>query len=138
MNDGGSVAGAEGTGAPRDSAIVIAHVMYGLHAFSALSGLLSSALVITAFLTGWPSIIAVILNYINRADVEGTWLASHFRWQLRTFWFALAWLLAGAVAFLTVIGIPLAIALWVATGVWVIYRIIRGWLTLNSRKPMLL
>ena len=49
------------------------------------------ATVVGAFLTGWPSIIAVILNYVKRGDVRGTWLESHFRWQIRTFWFGLLW-----------------------------------------------
>ena len=71
---------------PRSTFIV--HAMYGLHAFSAVNGLLSPALIVTAFLSGWPSIIAVIINYVKRGDVRGTWLDSHFSWQLRTFWWA--------------------------------------------------
>jgi len=111
-------------------------VNYALHAFSALTGLVSSVLVLTAFLTGWPSIIAVILNYAKRAEVRGTWLDSHFGWQIRTFWFALAWLLAGAVAFVTFVGIPVALVVWIGTGMWVLYRIARGWMTLSAGKPM--
>lgn len=84
----------ETTARPTEGLITLTHVIYALHAFSALTGLASSVLVLTAFLTGWPSIIAVILNYAYRADVRGTWLDSHFGWQIRTFWFALAWLLA--------------------------------------------
>ncbi len=121
---------------PRDGLITLTHVIYALHAFSALTGLLSSALIVTAFLSGWPSIIAVILNYVKRSEVRGTWLDSHFGWQIRTFWFALAWLLAGAVAFVTLIGIPVAIAVWILTGVWVVYRIVRGWMALGARKAM--
>ena len=81
---------------PRESLVTLTHVIYALHAFSALSGLLSPALILTAFLSGWPSIIAVILNYVKRSDVRGTWLDSHFGWQIRTFWFALLWLIAGS------------------------------------------
>ena len=121
---------------PRDSLVTLTHVIYGLHAFSALSGLLSPALILTAFLSGWPSIIAVILNYVKRSDVRGTWLDSHFGWQIRTFWFALLWLIAGGVAFVTVLGIPIAIALWIGTGVWVLYRIVRGWMGLTATKSM--
>jgi uncharacterized membrane protein len=116
--------------------VTLAHVIYGLHAFSALTGLLSPAMVVTAFLTGWPSIIAVILNYVKRPEVRGTWLDSHFSWQIRTFWYALLWLAIGAVAFVTVIGIPVAFVLWFATGIWVLYRIIRGWLALSSEKEL--
>ena len=121
---------------PREGLVTLAHVIYGLHAFSALTGLLSPAMIVTAFLSGWPSIIAVILNYVKRGDVRGTWLESHFRWQIRTFWFALLWLALGAVAFITVIGIPVALVLWFATGIWVLYRIIRGWLALSSQKVL--
>jgi uncharacterized membrane protein len=121
---------------PREGLITLAHVIYGLHAFSALTGLLSPAMIVTAFLSGWPSIIAVILNYVKRAEVRGTWLDSHFSWQIRTFWFALLWLAVGAVAFITVIGIPVAFVLWFATGIWVLYRIIRGWLALSSQKVL--
>jgi uncharacterized membrane protein len=121
---------------PREGLVTLAHVIYGLHAFSALSGLLSPAMIVTAFLSGWPSIIAVILNYVKRAEVRGTWLDSHFSWQIRTFWFALLWLALGAVAFITVIGIPVAFVLWFATGIWVLYRIIRGWLALLSQKAL--
>jgi uncharacterized membrane protein len=121
---------------PREGLITLAHVIYGLHAFSVLTGLLSPAMIVTAFLTGWPSIIAVILNYVKRAEVRGTWLDSHFSWQIRTFWFALLWLAVGAVAFITMIGIPVAFVLWFATGIWVLYRIIRGWLALSSQKVL--
>jgi uncharacterized membrane protein len=119
---------------PSESLIRLTHVMYGLHAFSALTGLLTPALVVTAFLTGWPSIIAVILNYVKRSDVRETWLDSHFSWQLRTFWFAVLWVIVGALLFATVVGIPFAFALWFGTGIWVLYRLIRGWLALGSQR----
>ena len=121
---------------PREGLISLTHIIYGLHAFSALTGLLTPAMVVTAFLTGWPSIIAVILNYVKRSEVRGTWLDTHFSWQIRTFWFALLWLAIGAILFVTVVGIPFAFGLWFATGVWVLYRIIRGWLALLSAKVM--
>lgn len=119
---------------PREGLVTLAHVIYALHAFSALSGLLSPTMVVTAFLTGWPSIIAVILNYVKRAEVRGTWLDSHFSWQIRTFWYALLWLAIGALLFVTMVGIPVAVVLWFATGIWVLYRIIRGWLALSSQR----
>ena len=121
---------------PREGLVTLTHVIYGLHAFSALTGMLSPAMVVTAFLSGWPSIIAVIINYVKRAEVRETWLDSHFSWQIRTFWFALLWLVIGAVLFITVVGIPVAIVLWLLTGLWVLYRIIRGWMALGSRRPM--
>ena len=80
---------------PREGLVTLAHVIYALHAFSAVTGMLSPAFVVTAFVTGWPSIIAVILNYVKRSEVRGTWLDSHFSWQIRTFWFALLWVVVG-------------------------------------------
>jgi len=121
---------------PSQGMVTLTHVLYGLHAFSALTGLLSPALVVTAFLTGWPSIIAVIINYVKRSEVRATWLDSHFSWQIRTFWFALLWLVIGAIAFATVIGIPVAVVLWLGTGIWVLYRIIRGWMALGSQQVL--
>src|SRR5216683_5950242 len=121
---------------PTEGLITLTHVIYALHAFSAFTGLLSSAFILTAFLTGWPSIIAVILNYAKREEVRGTWLDSHFGWQIRTFWYALVWLLAGGVAFFTLVVIPVALVVWIVTGLWVLYRIARGWMTLTEQKPM--
>ena len=126
----------DGVVVPREGLVTLTHVIYALHAFSALTGLLSSALIVTAFLSGWPSIIAVILNYVKRSDVRGTWLDSHFGWQIRTFWYALLFFLAGAIAFATVLGIPLAIVIWIGTGIWVLYRIVRGWMALTEKKAM--
>lgn len=120
----------------RDGLVTLAHVIYALHAFSACTGLTSSVLVLTGFLTGWPSVIAVVLNYAKREEVRGTWLDSHFHWQIRTFWFALLWLAAGGVVFATAVGIPAALAVWIVTGLWVLYRIARGWLTLSAGKAM--
>jgi uncharacterized membrane protein len=111
-------------------------VLYGMHGFSALMGMLGPAFVVTAFLTGWPSIIAVIINYVKRGDTRGTWLESHFSWQIRTFWFAVLWVLIAAVLVLTVIGIPIAWVLAVVIGLWVLYRIIRGWMALADRRAM--
>ena len=121
---------------PRGGLVTLTHVLYALHAFSAVTGMLTPALVVTAFLTGWPSIIAVIINYVKRSEVRETWLDSHFSWQLRTFWYALLWLAVGAILFATVVGIPAAVVVWLAAGLWVLYRIIRGWLALGSQKTL--
>lgn len=74
------------TAEPAPSPITLAHVIYGLHAVSLVIGIAGAATVVGAFLTGWPSSIAVILNYVKRSEARGTWLESHFRWQIRTFW----------------------------------------------------
>src|SRR3989454_9415739 len=94
---------------PREGLITLAHVIYALHAFSALTGLASSVLVVTTFVTGWPSIIAGILNYAKRSEVRGTGLDSQFGWQIRTVWFAVLWLGGGGGVFGAVIGFPVAV-----------------------------
>ena len=113
-------------------------IIYALHAFSLLTGILGAATIVGAFLTGWPSIIAVILNYVKRSDVRGTWLESHFRWQIRTFWYGLLWV-ALCVAFIVLtLGLGLIIA-WLPLGIvsiWFVYRIVRGWLALRERRAM--
>jgi uncharacterized membrane protein len=124
---------------PRDASLVTwAQVIYGLHAFSLLTGILGPVTVISAFLTGWPSIIAVILNYIKRGDVRGTWLESHFRWQIRTFWFGLLWVALCVLFVIFTLGIGILVV-WVPAIIitaWLIYRVVRGWLALNDRRPM--
>jgi uncharacterized membrane protein len=122
--------------APRQGLITLTHVLYGLHGFSAVMGMLGPMLVVTAFLTGWPSIIAVIINYVKRSDVRGTWLEAHFSWQIRTFWWAVLWVLIAVLLFITLIGIPFAWVLVIVVGIWVLYRIIRGWLALSKGEPM--
>ncbi len=121
---------------PSADLIKLTYLIYGLHLFSAINGVLTSAFVVTAFLSGWPSILAVFLNYIKRDATRGTYLESHFRWQIRTFWFALLWLLIGAVLVITIIGIPLAWVLAVAVGLWVLYRMLRGVLQLLDSEAL--
>ena len=121
---------------PNSNLIAVAHIVYALHAFSAITGLTTAAFVVTAFLTGWPSIIAVIINYVNRSAVRGSFLESHFSWQIRTFWWALLWVLIVGLLIITVIGIPFAWVLAILVGLWVLYRIARGWIALLSHKPM--
>ena len=122
--------------APRQGLVRLTHIIYALHAFSAAMGVISSAAIVTAFLTGWPSILAVILNYVRRSEVRGTYLESHFRWQIRTFWYAVLWCVVAGFLFVTVIGIPFAWLMVVATGLWVLYRILRGWLALNEGREI--
>jgi uncharacterized membrane protein len=126
----------DGRDATSEGLVRLTHLIYGLHAFSAVMGIVSSAAVVTAFLTGWPSILAVILNYVKRPDVRGTYLESHFRWQIRTFWWAFLWFVVAIALFMTIIGIPIAWLMFVATGIWVLYRIVRGWLALNEGRAL--
>ncbi len=90
------------------------------------------ALQAASFLLGITYFIAVILDYVKRDDARGTWLESHFRWQVRTFWFGLLWLGLGVLTYVIAIG-------WLilfAAALWLIYRILKGWLNLNDGKPM--
>jgi uncharacterized membrane protein len=124
-----------------DSSLVsYTHWMYALHAASALIGMFSSAFIATAFLFGLPSIIAVVMNYIRRSDARGTYLESHFSWQLRTFWFAALWvsvvfLLSFPLFFVLVGFVTFPVGIFVV-GVWVIYRVARGWLKLKDGQPV--
>jgi uncharacterized membrane protein len=93
-------------------------VVYGLYAAS--------------FFVGITAIVAIVINYIKREDVAGTLVESHFRWQIRTFWFALLWGVLGAITLIVVVGWLILMA----NGVWIIYRIAKGWLRLNENKPM--
>ncbi len=90
------------------------------------------ALQAVSFFLGITYIVAVIINYVKRKEVEGTWLESHFRWQIRTFWFSLLWFVIGIIGAFFVIGY----AVLLANAIWVIYRIIKGWLRLNDGKEM--
>jgi uncharacterized membrane protein len=113
-------------------------LVYALHAFSLLTGILGAASVIGAFLTGWPSIVAVILNYVKRGEARGTWLESHFRWQIRTFWFGFLWVALCVLAVVLTLGVGL-IVVWIPLVIvtfWFVYRIARGWLRLSARQPM--
>ena len=121
---------------PTEGMVTLTHVIYGLHAFSALMGMLGPAFIVTAFLTGWPSIIAVIINYARRSDVRGTYLDSHFGWQIRTFWYALLWVVIVGLLIISIYGIPFAWMLAIIVGLWVIYRIARGWVALINSEPM--
>ena len=128
------------TQAVDESLITYTHVIYGLHAFAVLVGLTGSVTVVGSFVGGIPSIVAVVMNYVRRSATRGTFLESHFRWQIRTFWFAFLWAaiiwIIGASLFVLLIGFVL---LWIglgALGIWIMYRVIRGWIALVGREPM--
>ncbi len=85
-----------------------------------------------SYFTGITAIVGIVINYVKREDVAGTWLESHFRWQIRTFWFGLLWAVIGAVTAVLIVGFVILFANFV----WIIYRIVKGWLNLNDGKPM--
>jgi uncharacterized membrane protein len=106
-----------GAAAP-DNLKTLTAVVYGLQA--------------AFFLVGLSAIVAVVINYVKQEAVAGTWLESHFRWQIRTFWFGLLWGAIGTLLFVFVVG-------WfilMVDAIWIIYRIVKGWLNLNDGKPM--
>jgi len=109
---------ATSTNGNENSQKTIATIVYALQAVS--------------FLLGITFIVAVIVNYVKKDDVAGTWLESHFRWQIRTFWFALLWFIIGLISAVFVVGYFVLIA----NAIWVIYRIVKGWLRLNDGKEM--
>ena len=120
----------------RPSLVQLTHIIYGLHAVAVGVGVTSAATVAGGFVFGLPSLIAVFLNYLKRGDVKGTWLESHFRWQIRTFWFTFLWLVIYGLLVITLIGIPIAWILIALLGLWVAYRVIRGWVALADTRPV--
>jgi uncharacterized membrane protein len=122
------------------SLVSYVHIMYALHALAAVIGITSPLTVVGQFIFGVPSLIAVIMNYVRRDEARGTWLESHFSWQLTTFWTAAVWSLviwvSSVILMIVLIGfltLPVGIAL---AGLWIIYRVARGWLALKDGKPV--
>ena len=125
---------------PDSSLITTTQLTYALHALGLAIGAFGAATVVGSFIFGWPSIIAVIINYVKRADARGTWLESHFSWQIRTFWWSLLWAII-----ISIVSFPLAFLLigfvtWPVgmfiLGVWAIYRIAVGWSRLSSKRTV--
>ena len=126
---------------PARGLITYTHLIYALHSLAVLTGLLTSGTVAGRFVFGLPSIIAVIMNYARRHAARGSYLESHFSWQIRTFWLALLGL---AITLLTSAPLILLMGLGVLTawvgfglvGIWVIYRVARGWLELRAARAL--
>jgi uncharacterized membrane protein len=114
--------------------------IYGLHALSVLIGLSTAHNVAMRFAFGLPSIVAVIMNYARRSEARGTWLESHFRWQIRTFWYSWLWIFVTSILaiplLIVLIGILVAMIGYALIGLWIIYRVLRGWLALREGRPM--
>jgi uncharacterized membrane protein len=121
---------------PLPSVLTVANIVYALHAFAIAVGIFGAATIVGSFLMSLPSIAAVILNYIKRSDARGTWAESHYRWQIRTFWYSIFWVLVASLLFVTVIGIPFAFAILGLVSLWLAYRIGKGWLRLRDARPM--
>jgi uncharacterized membrane protein len=125
---------------PDPSLITTLHVTYALHAIGLAIGAFGASTVIGSFIFGWPSIIAVIINYVRRGEARGTWLESHFDWQITTFWFAVGWSLLvgilGALLAVVIIGFGIWLIGFFMLGVWAIYRIAKGWMALRDRRAV--
>ncbi len=125
---------------PDPTLVTYTNVIYALHSLSVLIGLTSAVTIVGSFIFGLPSIVAVIMNYVRQSDVRGTYLEAHFRWQIRTFWFALLWaVIVWAISLplmLIAIGFVTLVIGYVALAIWVIYRIVRGWVALRDRRPV--
>jgi len=122
---------------PAPSVLNVAHLVYGLHTLAIVIGLVCSSItIIGSFLGSIPSIVAVVFNYLKQGDARGTWVESHFRWQIRTFWFVLLWFVVAFILIVTIVGMVIGIPLLVAVTFWLVYRIARGWLRLQDNRPM--
>ncbi|MBQ0131806.1 MAG: hypothetical protein KBT18_06445 [Comamonas sp.] len=90
------------------------------------------ALYALSVFTGITAVVAIIINYIKKQDVQGTLYESHFRWQIRSFWFGLLWTFLAALTLFVGIGFILL----PIVGIWYVYRQVKGFLRLNDGKPM--
>ena len=124
-----------GAGTPSQPLISTTLLVYALFGVAAIAGLVSAGLLSTPLL-GLIGLVGLIIAYVKSGEAAGTWLQSHFRWLIRTFWFSVLWNVVGWLAAVTLIGIPIAIAIWIATTIWVLYRLIRGYLLFKDSKPI--
>lgn len=120
--------------APPQGAVTLAHVIYGLYLFGCLSTMTwwlpIASLITLSFVVG------IVLAHVKRGEAAGTWLASHYRWQIRTFWFGLLWTLIAWILIATLVGALVGGPMLLVLTVWLIYRIVRGWLLLNDGQPI--
>ena len=124
----------------KNNLLFITQLVYILHALSIVIGLMTGASILSAFLFGWPSIAAVVLNYVMRSDARGTFLESHFSWQIRTFWYGMIWTALVAIAGFVLTAILVGPVIWfigfIVLSIWVAYRIAIGWLRLRQYRPI--
>jgi uncharacterized membrane protein len=118
-----------------DPPVTAALVCYALYGVAGVVSLASAGMSI-APLFGLVGLIGLIIAYVKRGEAQGTWVASHFRWLIRTFWFALLWAIVGWLLVLTLIGILISILIWAVTSLWILYRVVRGYLYFKDNKPV--
>ena len=90
------------------------------------------ALQAVSLVLGLTLIASVIINVLKRPEVAGTWLETHFDWQIRTFWWTLLWLVLGLASLIVFVGLPVLLG----AAVWLMYRVVRGWIALSDGKPI--
>ena len=122
----------QGAGTAGNPPVNAATLVYVLFAIAVLGALLAHGLIVFAPLVGLAGVVGVIVAYVKRGEAQGTWVASHFTWLIRTFWWSLLWDVVAVVLFITLIGIPIALAILVGTSIWGIYRLIRGFLSFKD------
>ena len=83
-----------------------------------------------SLVVGVTAIAGLILNYLKRDEVKGTYLEAHFTWQIKTFWYALLGMILGWLLAIVLIGF----LIWAVVGLWYIYRVVKGWLAFNDGK----
>lgn len=127
---------AGGAGAPSAPPVTAAVLAYALTAAAGVAGLLASGMQFIAPLFGVLGIAGVIVCYMKRDEAQGSWVASHLRWLIRTFWFSLLWSAIGWIPALTVVGLIVAIPLWFVVSLWIIYRVLRGYLLFKDSRPV--
>ena len=124
-------------GQPPVSAGLLAYALFGT---AAVIAVVSSGFPLIAPLMGLVGIAGLIVAYVKRDDAQGTWVASHFRWLIRTFWFSFLWGIVGGIVLIllgiVLIGIPIALLIWFVASIWVIYRVVRGYLLFKDSKPI--
>ena len=94
--------------------------------------LITYILHLLGFFFGVTPIIAVIMNYIKRDEMRGTWLESHCDWQIKTFWICLAGYIVGTLLTVILIGFLILLVVFI----WHVYRLIKGLIALNDNKPI--
>jgi uncharacterized membrane protein len=126
--------------APSASLISTTLLIYALYGIAAAAGIVSSGFPLIAPFFGALGIVAVIIAYVRRGETAGTWLASHYSWLIRTFWFSMLWACVGMLVMVTLglilIGIPIAFGIWIAATIWVIYRLVRGYVLFKDSKAI--
>lgn len=124
-------------GGSSDNATVSAGTLaYALFGVGTGAALVSSGFPLVAPLMGIIGIAGLIVAYVMRGDAQGTWVASHFRWLILTLWYSLLWGVVGGILAITIIGLVVAVPLWAIASIRVIYRVVRGHLLFNDRKPI--